>query len=94
MIRNQKNRLEEAKKKLQNIRRLFYKTVDASLDNVSIDQLKEVSKTSKEFAATAIKLVDALYPYSGLGAADPDSQLSLVWRDLHTASQHPLLLSW
>ena len=94
MIRSQKNRLEGAKKKLQNIRRLFYKTVDASLDNISTDQLKEVSKTSKELAATAIKLVDELYPYSGLGAADPDSQLSLVWRDLHTASQHPLLLSW
>lgn len=99
MIRRQTQRLGNAKKKLQKIRQLFYTTVDASWEEYSqsnffpADKLKEVSRTSKELAATAIQLVDELYPHSGLGAAKPDSPMSLVWRNLHTASQHPLLLS-
>lgn len=50
-----------------------------------------VSRTSKTLAATARLGVDRLYPFAGLGAANTESEINRVWRDLHTASQHPLL---
>ena len=90
-------KLEEAKKRLEERRQLFYKTVQHSWDEYAegkngLTTLKEVSKASRELAATARKLVDELYPYCGLIAANPDSEINRVWRNLHTASQHPLLL--
>ena len=100
MIHCQAKQLEEAKKQLKEIRQLFYAVVDISWEEYDrnhlfgVNRLEEVSRASKELAATSIRLVDELYPYSGLGAANPDSGMNLVWRNLHTASQHPLLLSF
>lgn len=54
--------------------------------------LPAVSTASRELAAVSRQVVDALYPYCGLSAADPETALNRVWRDLHTASQHPLLV--
>jgi len=91
-------RLTEARKQLQEIRQLFYETVQQSWNEYNesrifeCDTLKEVSKVSRKLASTARKLVDELYPYSGLVAANRDSEINRVWRNLHTASQHPLLL--
>jgi alkylation response protein AidB-like acyl-CoA dehydrogenase len=42
--------------------------------------------------AAARQAVDGLYPYCGLYAAHMDSDISRVWRDFHTATQHALLL--
>jgi len=53
--------------------------------------LEAISYTSRSMAATALRLVDTLYPYCGLVAANPTSDINRVWRDLHTASQHTLL---
>jgi indole-3-acetate monooxygenase len=50
-----------------------------------------VGRASRELAAAALYWVDRLYPQAGLGAARVDSEINRVWRDLHTASQHPLL---
>ncbi|RYY33160.1 MAG: acyl-CoA dehydrogenase, partial [Sphingobacteriaceae bacterium] len=55
------------------------------------EALKNVSITSRRLAKISREAVDALYPFCGLMAASPDTQLSQVWRDLHTASQHSLL---
>lgn len=99
MTRCQVKRLEDAKGQLNEIRQLLYATVEVSWREYkqnncfAPDQLEEESRVSKKLAATAVKLVDDLHPYSGLGATNPDSAISLVWRNLHTASQHPLLLS-
>ena len=46
---------------------------------------------SKQLAATARQLVDMLYPYCGMHAANPETEINRVWRNLHTASQHSLL---
>jgi alkylation response protein AidB-like acyl-CoA dehydrogenase len=97
----QKNLLNEhlvkQENKLGKIRKSFYRAVDHSWvklkesgfqdDNV----MEAVSKTSRALAKTARECVDQLYPYCGLVAANTDSEINQVWRDIHTASQHSLL---
>lgn len=80
---------------LQNSRDQFYKAVDKSFNTFKSQEgrgdLQHVSETSRTLAANARAIVDQLYPYCGLIAAAPDTELNRVWRDLHTASQHSLL---
>ena len=54
--------------------------------------LDRVSRCSHALAVCARQSVDRLYPYCGLSAADPDTEINRVWRDIHTASQHSLLV--
>lgn len=83
--------------RLQAARDAFYQTVDASWTTAIYDKqnakalLQPVSTTSRELARVARESVDLLYPYCGLQAAAPDTEINQVWRDLHTASQHALL---
>jgi alkylation response protein AidB-like acyl-CoA dehydrogenase len=88
--------LEEVKTNLQNIRNEFYAALDLSWRNFaagfeSPEELQGVSHTSRALAITARESVDKLFPYCGLMAASPDTEINQVWRDLHTASQHSLL---
>lgn len=80
---------------LESARSAFYKAVDHSwlaLQNDNNEQaLQKVSLTSRQLAKTARECVDQLYPYCGLQAANPESQINRTWRDIHTASQHSLL---
>lgn len=56
------------------------------------DALHAVTKRSRDLAQKAREWVDQLYPYGGLRAAMPGSEMHRVWCDIHTASQHSLLL--
>lgn len=89
-------RLQDAKRLFQDARQLFYKVIQRSWDEhskgFSAARLKEVSEVGRELAATTRRLVDELYPYGGLVMSNRDSEINRVWRNLHTASQHPLLL--
>ncbi len=83
---------------LQNIRRKFYQAVDQSWELFLADEksrvkeaLQQVSRASRQLAATCRKTVDELYPFCGLVAASPDAEINRVWRDFHTAGQHSLL---
>jgi alkylation response protein AidB-like acyl-CoA dehydrogenase len=40
----------------------------------------------------AREAVDGVYPLCGLAAADPRNALNRAWRDLHTVTQHAVLL--
>ncbi|HEY6899993.1 MAG TPA: acyl-CoA dehydrogenase [Puia sp.] len=82
--------VEEAIKGLDEKRAGFYRVLDESWRDGS--ELAAVSKMARELAVTAREVVDQLYPYGGLGAARPQSEINRVWRDLHTASQHNLLV--
>ncbi|MDP4284735.1 MAG: acyl-CoA dehydrogenase [Bacteroidota bacterium] len=92
------NLLGEAKIQMEGTRELFYHTAQLSWEEYinsktcSSGTLKKVSKTSRELASKARHLVDELYPYCGLKAANPSTEMNRVWRNLHTVSQHPLLL--
>ncbi len=76
---------------------MFYDAVQHSWNEYVLQKaaanelLTRVSKTSCTLAAVARQLVDELYPYCGLAAADPATEINRVWRNLHTASQHKLL---
>ncbi|MXV50455.1 acyl-CoA dehydrogenase [Pedobacter sp. HMF7647] len=75
----------------------FFKALDASWNEletrkpITEETLKNVSTTSRKLAHSALKLVDDLYPFCGMQAANSDSEINRVWRDIHTASQHSLL---
>jgi alkylation response protein AidB-like acyl-CoA dehydrogenase len=101
---NARNKYPEAKKtfladKLKSIktrfntsRQTFYDAVDASWEESNKQNLQEVSINSRRSARIARKYIDDLYPYCGLRAASPETEINRIWRDLHTASQHTLLL--
>src|SRR5258708_36280961 len=91
-------RFEEAKIGLEALGQSFYTAVESSwlecLEGRPWQQalLKEVSEASRRLATEARALVDELYPWCGLKAANRSTEINRVWRNLHTASQHPLLM--
>lgn len=91
-------RNEAARHKQQGARENFYQTLQGSWDewdenkHFAAPALKNVSKASRHLAATSREIVDALFPLCGLVASDPISEVNRVWRNLHTAGLHPLLL--
>jgi len=89
----------QARSELVRVREEFYAALDASWATrtqgatcAETASFEAVSTTSKTLAATVRQWVDRLYPFAGLGAAHTGSEINRVWRDLHTASQHPLLV--
>ncbi len=88
--REMKTVLEEAGNIIQTKRAEFYKTLDHSWERQT--DFGAVGQSSRALVTTVRNMVDKLYPYGGLGAARPDMEINRVWRDLHTASQHNLLV--
>jgi indole-3-acetate monooxygenase len=90
-------KLAEAIRKLHQLRQSFYLVVEKAWDELLFHKtiesilLNDVSMASRRLAWEVRRLVDELYPYCGLVAANPSSTINRVWRDLHTASQHSLL---
>jgi hypothetical protein len=91
------NELGLANKEMEELRKPFFNAVDASWYSITQNntvpnaELNAVSINSRKLAITARQIVDRLYPFCGLIAAAPDSEINRAWRDLHTASQHALL---
>jgi len=90
--------LEKYTQRINDARSKFYYAVALSWQaSVNSKQIKDailykVSFGAFDLAKRAREAVDALYPYCGLVAADKNSEINRVWRDLHTASQHHLLV--
>lgn len=90
--------LESTKSKLQDSREILFATVQEAWDqflnkkHLQPDMLQRISDTSRSLAKTSRKVVDDLYPYCGMIASRPATEINRVWRNLHTASQHSLLL--
>ena len=84
--------LDEARAGLDSLRGEFYRVLDRSWEARSPGMDEAVGRISHEMAAKVRQYVDKLYPYAGLGAAGYHTEINRVWRDLHTAGQHPLLL--
>ncbi|EHQ28099.1 acyl-CoA dehydrogenase family protein [Mucilaginibacter paludis] len=89
---------EQAVHQLNDTRNTFYEAVDRSWLNYAdgdtanqAENLQSVSDTSRKLAKSARQVVNELYPYCGLEAAKPSSEINRVWRDIHTASQHAVL---
>ncbi|HEY8930950.1 MAG TPA: acyl-CoA dehydrogenase [Mucilaginibacter sp.] len=91
-------KLNNAETEMTLERKNFYDTVERSWaaicknDITLNERLIPVSQASHALAKLSRELVDQLYPLCGLAAAHTDSEINRAWRDLHTASQHSLLV--
>ena len=90
--------LREAQQGVATARAHFYGLLDGMWERVCANAALD-SGQAHALHAASLALVDAgrnavdtLYPYCGLEAADARSDINRVWRDLHTATQHALLL--
>ena len=54
--------------------------------------LYNLSVTSKKMVKELLKIVDGLHPYTGMEGASRSSLINRIWRDIHTASQHQLVI--
>lgn len=88
---------QEATSTLNALRRQFYTVIEASWNAFVIHKtndttlMQDVSITSREVVTKARALVNELYPFCGMMAADKSSAINRIWRDIFTASQHSLL---
>lgn len=81
---------------IEKCRQSFYAALDTSWQqqmegNVTEALLQQVSETARGLAAQSRIAVERVYPFCGMAAADKQTEINRVWRDLHTASQHNLL---
>ena len=90
-----KTLLGQGQQDLLRARSAFYSALDTSWSALETGNggasFDAVRQASHSLARAARQWVDQLYPFAGLEAARADSEINRVWRDLHTASQHPLL---
>jgi indole-3-acetate monooxygenase len=89
-------KLHDSRLILDELRSAFYYKTDEAwqslVSNALIpdDVLNEVSNLSHELVARCRDLVNVLYPYCGLEAANTQNEINRVWRNFHTAGQHSL----
>jgi alkylation response protein AidB-like acyl-CoA dehydrogenase len=84
--------LEKARQEIADRRVDFYAALDRSWATMQQDAFEWVRRSSHALVRCVRESTDRLYPYAGLGAARVDTDINRVWRDLHTAGQHPLLV--
>lgn len=76
----------------------FYRLLDAmwiavcSSDALEAGQAHALNAAALALVNAGRNAVDTLYPYCGLHTADARSDINRVWRDLHTATQHAMLV--
>lgn len=92
------NALREAQDGLAAARSTFYRLVDGMWETVCRNaevggsDMQALRAAALELAKVARMAVDELYPFCGLYAAHEGSDIGRAWRDLHTATQHTMLL--
>ncbi len=83
-------------KEISEMRGRFYSVVKQSWqecqDKREIFCQEEISSISKSLARLVRKASSELYPYCGMQACFLSSPINKIWRDIHTVSQHFLLL--
>ena len=89
MLRDNRSFLDE-------VRSAFYSKTDEAwemlVSNSFIPEatLNEISNLSQGLVSRSRDLVNDLYPYCGLEAANMKNEINRVWRNFHTAGQHSL----
>ena len=93
-----RRRLFEARNTMNECRHVFYDRLEASWDIVQREKnipdhiLNRVSDSSRALAQTSRLVIDELYQYCGLIAANSETEINRVWRNFHTACQHDLFI--
>jgi len=93
-----KAKLDSAEKRIEKAIKEFYVTAEKSWKQIVKDNKlqanlqHEVSKISKQTSRIILATADELMQYLGMQAVMEGSEINRVWRDLHTACQHILLI--
>lgn len=89
---------DTSKQRLSQAAADFYERVDASWEivvrhqSLPADVKKQVGQQCKKVARTAVSCAQAVFPYLGMDALMENACLNRIWRDLHTACQHTMLV--
>ena len=88
-------KLSFAYSEIDTARKLFFDVAEKSWlqckeQNLSSETLQAVGILSQQLAHKSLRAVDELYPFCGMQAANPDTEMNRVWRNVHTASQHSI----
>jgi hypothetical protein len=92
--------IRECNDKLNKARQVLYRSTDntwavlTSGLTISGAMLAEVSSASHNLADCCRGVVNTLYPFCGMDAADTREEMNLVWRNFQTAGQHSLFRSF
>ncbi len=82
--------------KLDFARNNFYYSTDQAWNSLAVggavphNLLAQVTETSRQLAGCCTEVVNTLYPFCGLEAADTRYEINRVWRNFNTAVQHNL----
>ncbi|GIP33273.1 acyl-CoA dehydrogenase [Paenibacillus sp. J2TS4] len=78
----------------------FYSGIEESWNKhvsgflLSEDHQQEISRLCKATASMALSCGQALFPYMGIRSVMEEAPINRIWRDLQTACQHTLLISF
>jgi alkylation response protein AidB-like acyl-CoA dehydrogenase len=90
--------LERARLALDGSRACFYRWLERVWqahcrgEVLQEDQTHALQVVSLDMVNTGRRAVDGVFPYCGLVAVNAQSEIGRAWRDLHTATQHAMLL--
>jgi alkylation response protein AidB-like acyl-CoA dehydrogenase len=76
----------------------FYETVERTWEQfvrnglLSEQEAADVSRCSQEVASVSLACAHELFPQLGMAALMEDNLLNRIWRDLHTVTQHTVLV--
>jgi alkylation response protein AidB-like acyl-CoA dehydrogenase len=90
--------LRQAQNSLSAARATFYGLLDPAWAvvcggrEIEAPQADALHAASLALVVASRRAVDELYPFCGLYAAHQGSEINRAWRDLHTATQHAMLL--
>lgn len=82
--------------KLEGTQLIFFDFVEQSWQRGISDgqwnqkDLEKLKQICRELVKQCRQTVNDLFPYCGMIAADPDSEINRIWRDFQTASLHSL----
>ncbi|MBT1705846.1 acyl-CoA dehydrogenase family protein [Chryseosolibacter indicus] len=91
-----KHSIESCKRRINDLRVLFFTSAEAGWQSIVAGDaipaviLSEISEASHSLAQGSRQVINELYPYCGLAAADTTTEINRVWRNFHTAAQHAL----
>lgn len=87
IFRKQLTNLENARENLRITIKTSWEAVKSN-KTLSQNQLSQISYNALYLVNTCRKIVNELYPYTGLTGASSLSPINQIWRDFQTGSQH------
>ncbi len=91
-----RKKIQENRRVFDHVRSDFFTHTDAawgelvSYTSIPEARLQQVSLVSHQLARSSRDLINDLYSFCGLEAADIRTEMNRVWRNFHTAAQHSL----